>query len=145
MAEAYVQSLDEDALRGLSLRLLEDLKEARERLRQNPHNSSRPPSSRAPWERPSTGDEEAIDAADPTDPADGGRGGAEAATTSPEEAPGTPEPPASGREAPASEKPKRQAGKQPGAPGVGRAPVLNAHERSSASSPCPVRPADSRA
>jgi hypothetical protein len=30
--------LDEGALRGLSLRLLEDLKEARERLRQNPHN-----------------------------------------------------------------------------------------------------------
>ena len=30
--EAYVTSLDEAALRGLSLRLLADLKEARERL-----------------------------------------------------------------------------------------------------------------
>jgi transposase len=50
--EAYVQALDEGALRGLSLRLLEDLKEARERLRQTPHNSSRPPSSRAPWDCP---------------------------------------------------------------------------------------------
>ena len=58
--EAYVQTLDEGTLRGLSLRLLEDLKEARERLRQNPNNSSRPPSSRAPWERPSAADADAI-------------------------------------------------------------------------------------
>ncbi len=40
--EAYVQTLDEGQWRGLSLRLLDDLKEARERLRQNPNNSSRP-------------------------------------------------------------------------------------------------------
>ena len=60
--EAYVQALDEGRLRGLSLRLLEDLKEARERLRQNPDNSSRPPSSRAPWERRSTKDEDEADA-----------------------------------------------------------------------------------
>ena len=30
--EAYIQSLDPEALRGLSLRLLADLKEARDRL-----------------------------------------------------------------------------------------------------------------
>ena len=47
----YVRSLGADALRDLSLRLLADLKEARERLNQGPTNSSRPPSSRAPWER----------------------------------------------------------------------------------------------
>jgi hypothetical protein len=47
----YVRSLETDALRDLSLRLLADLKEARERLNQGPANSSRPPSSRAPWER----------------------------------------------------------------------------------------------
>jgi transposase len=52
-----LQQLDEDALRRLpaaglrhlALTLLADLKEARERLAQNPHNSSRPPSSRPPW------------------------------------------------------------------------------------------------
>jgi transposase len=47
----YVRSLGTDELRGLSLRLLADLKEARERLNQGPTNSSRPPSSRSPWER----------------------------------------------------------------------------------------------
>jgi transposase len=62
--EAYVQTLDAGALRGLSLRLLADLKEARERLRQNPTNSSRPPSSRAPWERSSAQDEDETDEAD---------------------------------------------------------------------------------
>jgi transposase len=127
--EAYVQSLDEGRLRGLSLRLLDDLKEARERLRQNPHNSSRPPSSRAPWERPSAGDEEAIDAPVPTEEEEAPDEADADATPSPEEAPGSPDPPASGCEAPGTEKPKRQAGKQPGAPGVGRTQVLTAQER----------------
>ena len=49
--DAYLRSLDPEALCGLSVRLLADLKEARERLNQGPTNSSRPPSSRAPWER----------------------------------------------------------------------------------------------
>ena len=46
--EADVQTLDEARLRMLSLRLLDDLKEARERLRQHPTNRSRPPRRRAP-------------------------------------------------------------------------------------------------
>lgn len=58
LSQHDLQQLDEDAvcrlseaaLRHLSLTLLADLKEARERLAQNPHNSSRPPSSRAPWD-----------------------------------------------------------------------------------------------
>ena len=49
--DAYVQSLDVEALRGLSVRLLADLKDAQDRLNQGPDNSSRPPSSRAPWDR----------------------------------------------------------------------------------------------
>lgn len=139
--EGYVQALDEGRLRGLSLRLLEDLKEARERLRQNPNNSSRPPSSRAPWERPSTEDEEAIEAADadaitarPDDesPAE--------ATTPPEDSPGTPETSAPARDRRATEKPKRKAGKQPGAPGFGRTQVFKAqqtlHHRPSACAAC---------
>ncbi|NEV60885.1 IS66 family transposase [Thiorhodococcus minor] len=126
--EAYVQSLDEGQLRGLSLRLLDDLKEARERLRQNPSNSSRPPSSRAPWDRPSSDEDET----DETSPE---------ATTAADDADEPPEetsaeadssaqaPAASSDAAPASadtDKPKRKAGKQPGAPGVGRTQVLKA-------------------
>jgi transposase len=49
--EDYVRSLGTDELRGLSLKLLADLKEARDRLNQGPDTSSRPPSSRAVWEK----------------------------------------------------------------------------------------------
>ena len=49
--DAYLQSLEVEALCGLSMRLLADLKEAWDRLNQGPDHSSRPPSSRAPWER----------------------------------------------------------------------------------------------
>jgi transposase len=113
--EAYVQALDEGALRGLSLPLLEDLKEARERLRQNPHNSSRPPSSCAPWDRPPAAGEEADDEEAPGD-------AAADATTSPappEYPPASAEAPAPSREPVglATPKVKRKAGKQPGAPG----------------------------
>ncbi len=40
-----------DELRVLALKLVTNLKEARDRLHQNPENSSRPPSTRLPWER----------------------------------------------------------------------------------------------
>lgn len=53
--DAYLQSLDLEGLRYLSSQLLADLHEARERLDQGPTNSSRPPSSRAPWERDDRG------------------------------------------------------------------------------------------
>ena len=49
--EGYLACLPEQQLRSLSAKLLADLKAAHERLDQNPTNSSRPPSSRAPWER----------------------------------------------------------------------------------------------
>src|SRR5512147_2388096 len=61
--DAYLQSLEVEALRGLSMRLLADLKEAWDRLNQGPDNSSRPPSSRAPWERPRGARAAAADAA----------------------------------------------------------------------------------
>ena len=48
--DTYLGGLPIESLRGLSSKLLADLKEARERLNQNPSNSSRPPSSEAPWE-----------------------------------------------------------------------------------------------
>jgi len=49
--EEELLNLPEEVLRRLSVRLLNDLKEARERLKQNSRNSSRPPSSEIPWER----------------------------------------------------------------------------------------------
>jgi transposase len=127
--EAYVQSLDAGRLRGLSVRLLEDLKEARERLRQNPTNSSRPPSSQAPWERPSAGHAEASDEADveASTPAHDAAQPDEASTP-PEESSDPPatQPPEHAASKP--EKPKRKPGKQPGAPGFGRTQVLKAQE-----------------
>jgi len=49
--ETYLETLTLEQARALLGRALSDLKTARERLAQNPSNSSRPPSSRAPWER----------------------------------------------------------------------------------------------
>ena len=129
--EAYVQTLDEARLRGLSLRLLDDLKEARERLRQNPTNSSRPPSSRAPWDRPSARGTEASDEAenDAITPAEDEEAPDEA-TTPPEDPPATPDADASERDSTATKPPKptRKAGKPPGAPGFGRTQVFKAQE-----------------
>ena len=58
---------DPEALVNLSIRLLEDLKEARERLNQNPSNSSRPPSSQAPWFRAQEDEEDTEDPSDDED------------------------------------------------------------------------------
>lgn len=44
-------ALSPEQLQRLSVKLLSDLKLAHERLDQTPRNSSRPPSSQAPWER----------------------------------------------------------------------------------------------
>lgn len=49
--EAALARLEPEQVRALLIKALEDLKAARERLAQNPTNSSRPPSTRAPWEQ----------------------------------------------------------------------------------------------
>lgn len=113
--DAYVQSLDVEALRGLSVRLLADLKDARDRLNQGPDNSSRPPSSRVPWDRSGGGPADAADAAD-----DGPESGPADAKPEPAEPPSAKAKPA---QVPAARKP----GKQPGTPGVGRTQVFQAH------------------
>ncbi|MBS3953381.1 MAG: IS66 family transposase, partial [Methylomicrobium sp.] len=61
--EDKLLDLPEEDLRRLSIRLLNDLKEARERLKQNSRNSSRPPSSEAPWDKANdtASDTDAID------------------------------------------------------------------------------------
>lgn len=52
--EQFIRKLldkDPDALAGLSINLVNDLKEAMERLNQNPSNSSKPSGSLAPWDK----------------------------------------------------------------------------------------------
>jgi hypothetical protein len=49
--DAYLEGLSPEQARALLAKALADLKAARERLAQNPSNSSRPPSSRAPWDK----------------------------------------------------------------------------------------------
>jgi hypothetical protein len=46
-----LQEKDPDALAALSIHLPHDLKEALERLNQNPSNSSKPSGSLAPWDK----------------------------------------------------------------------------------------------
>ena len=47
----HLLNKDPKALAGLSIQLANDLKEALERLNQNPTNSSRPSGSLAPWDK----------------------------------------------------------------------------------------------
>jgi transposase len=53
-----LNTLSQDELLRLSIKLVKDLKEARDRLNQNQKNSSRPPSSIAPWEKSDSADED---------------------------------------------------------------------------------------
>jgi transposase len=62
--EAYVRTLTPEALLALCLKLLADTKEKTERLNQNPSNSSRPPSTRAPWEKATETSQDGSDADD---------------------------------------------------------------------------------
>ena len=62
--EQTIRGLEVEQLRTLSSKLLADLKEAHDRLNQAPDNSSRPPSSQAPWEGLSGSDPEGDDAVD---------------------------------------------------------------------------------
>jgi transposase len=58
LIEEELLELPEEVLRRLSVKLLYDLKEARERLRETSRNSSRPPSSDLPWDKAGSNDED---------------------------------------------------------------------------------------
>ena len=123
--DAYLQSLEVEALRGLSARLLADLKEAWDRLNQGPENISRPPSSRAPWERKNGGGRESdADAEADAEAADGDLEPAPVAAKPAEAKPAEAKPAeAEPAQTPAARKP----GKQRGAPGIGRTQVFQAN------------------
>jgi hypothetical protein len=119
--------LDEEALRRLSERLLDDLKEARDRLNQDSKNSSRPPSSDFPYDRSRRAaavDEPADDPAVDEDsvlaetlPAETPPQESEAAKRATDPSPS---------DADAQDRPSvaRAPGRQPGAPGHGRTQSL---------------------
>jgi len=140
--EVYIRRLPETAARDLCVNLLVDLKEARERLEQNASNSSRPPSSRPPWEYGAKGDEDDGDAEDDgTQEDDKTKTPPESDAIEPDkqegkQAPGeqqqseqSPADPTQGSEGAAKApqaRPPRKPGKQPGAPGFGRTQKLEA-------------------
>ena len=115
MDEDDIRKLPEEPLRNLAVKLLKDLKDAREQLNQNSQNSSRPPGSDAPWEK--NGGELESD-----DDDDVGLG----EDTGVSEASGDEDRPEANRVTPdtsdqAGLNPlKRRPGKQPGAQGFGR-------------------------
>ncbi|WP_200240716.1 DUF6444 domain-containing protein [Lamprobacter modestohalophilus] len=106
-------NLTPEQARVLLSKAIDDLKRARERLAQNPSNSSRPPSTRAPWEQVEAQEresEEALATAEQT--AEDGKPQADAV---PEQKVPTPSP-----EGQAAKKPAAHAGRRQGAPGHSR-------------------------
>jgi transposase len=115
----YIDKLPSERVAVLFEQLRQDLIHARDRLNQNPSNSSRPPSTRAPWERQS---DENIDDSDdkpqsgssekqPTEPAQENAAVTGEANQSPQQKQG-------------AESQKRKPGRQPGSQGFGRTQKL---------------------
>jgi transposase len=119
--EAALAKLTPEQARALLSKALEDLKSARERLAQNPTNSSRPPSTRAPWEQAEAQEREpeeaavaAAQSAEEVKP----EAASESASASEQKA-AAPSPEGKG-----AEKPARRAGRRQGAPGHSRTQQL---------------------
>ena len=117
MDDEWLKKLPAELLLEVSKRLLHDVKELQDRLNQNPENSSRPPTSQAPWAKHD--DPEGKDAAAENEPAEVASGeptqasdGAEAPVKAAVKLPTVPKPS------------NKQAGKQPGSPGYGRTQKL---------------------
>ena len=123
MDEDWLKSLPPALLLEVSKRLLADVKTLQDRLNQNPSNSSRPPSSQAPWEKPSRGAKagagQDADTAAESGSAEPVSGGAAAQAEA-----SAPEVDARASKASVKADPPRRAGKQPGSPGYGRTQKL---------------------
>ncbi len=113
--EEALLKLPEEVLRRLSVRLLNDLNEARERLKQNSRNSSRPPSSEAPWEK----ERSRVDSTDECEESEGTESGDE---TRPGPSGGCDQESEEAGEPSTND--TRKPGKQPGAEGFGRQQTL---------------------
>ena len=118
--QEYLASLTPGHLLHLSSKLLDDLRDARDRLNQTPQNSSRPSGSYAPWEQAANADKEREAEATLDDPA---AEPAEKKAPKPEETEEDARAPHNEQQAAPANQPgenKRKRGKQPGAKGVGR-------------------------
>jgi transposase len=116
--DARLERLREGDLRTLSKKMLADLKEARERLKQSPKNSSRPPSSQAPWEK---SDEAAEDAADSASTAEADEEDTQASADPEDDSDeDEPAPKSSPKDEQEGEKPARRPSRVKGMPGYGR-------------------------
>ena len=138
--EEKINKLSKTAVKNLSITLLNDLKEARERLNQNSKNSSIPPSSEAPWDKASKyedAEEDSqslndIEALDKAIHADKQALGSdchveEIDTPPPSEASSEPETKATPVATQEGSTP-RKPGKQPGAQGFGREQKITVHQ-----------------
>jgi len=119
--EDSIGSLSEDAVRALAIKLLKDLKEARERVNQNSRNSSVPPGSEAPWDK-GLNDSDEDDTETLQEPADSDSKCSEDKNDT------QPEAPSQNNQVTATNESARKPGKQPGAQGFGRVDSLPLHE-----------------
>jgi len=123
LTEKELEELPEAVVRKLSVKLLFDLKEARERLRQTSKTSSRPPSSDLPWDRNDAEDQSKNDVLVEHEPLNEKRDDDSYPEAKAEEdvtqSPSTRKRGQAGEDNPASPT-GRKPGKQPGAPGFGR-------------------------
>jgi len=109
--EEYLSKLTSEQLLKLSEKLLDDLRNARDRLNQNSSNSSRPPSSEAPWSDVERGEVPAASGSEE----EGDESQEEPRSKSPKQVEGEGE-----SEWEQGSVEKRKPGKQPGAKGSGR-------------------------
>jgi len=117
--EAALARLEPEQALALLSKVVEDLKAARERLAQNPTNSSRPPSTRAPWEQAAGAEQEPEDAPVVSAPA------AEEVKPEAVSPPKSEEKPLQhSPEGEGAEKPAAHPGRRPGAPGHSRTQQL---------------------
>ena len=119
MNDEWLKKLPAEQLLEVSKRLLHDVKELQERLNQNPDNSSRPPTSQAPWAKKG-GSEEQSGAADESDTADVAAETATGSSTEETEQ----APPVDGQRSSTQKGSGKRPGKQPGSPGHGRSQKL---------------------
>jgi transposase len=109
LSQEYLASLAPEQLLHLSKKMLDDLRDARDRLNQTPQNSSRPSGNYAPWQQTVSGDKK--EPAEPVESATESEPKAEKEATPREQ---------SAKRAANTKKSKRKAGKQPGSKGMGR-------------------------
>ncbi len=127
MNDEWLKKLPAERLVEVSKRLLDDVKELHDRLNQNPDNSSRPPTSQAPWERASDA-EVGQDSPSETDTVEAAEGETESEEATEETAKSEVKSPSEPKAA------KKKAGKQLGSQGFGRSQKLTV------TAPCEHRP-----